>query len=82
MTDLLRVVIDTNHIISAILSSKGLSAKLIDWMTKDEDYFVLLISEPIWKEYATVAEWLIPETKQFEKKRKTYEIFRRKNIKM
>lgn len=69
MTDLLRVVIDTNHIISAILSSKGASAKLIDWMTKDEDYFVLLISEPIWKEYSTVAEWLIPEARQSEKKR-------------
>lgn len=69
MNDLLRVVIDTNHIMSAILSSKGASAKLIDWMTKDEDYFVLLISEPIWKEYRTVADWLIPETRQSEKKR-------------
>lgn len=69
MTDLLRVVIDTNHIMSAILSSKGASAKLIDWMTKDEDYFVLLISDPIWKEYCTVAEWLIPETRQSEKRR-------------
>lgn len=69
MTDLLRVVIDTNHIMSAILSSKGASAKLIDWMTKDENYFVLLISEPIWKEYSTVAEWLIPEARQSEKKR-------------
>lgn len=65
----LRVVIDTNHIITAILSSKGASAKLIDWMTKEEDYFTLLISEPIWREYSTVADWLIPDTKQLEKKR-------------
>jgi predicted nucleic acid-binding protein len=33
MLDILRVVIDTNHIMSAILSAKGASAKLIDWMT-------------------------------------------------
>jgi predicted nucleic acid-binding protein len=30
-----RVVIDTNHIMSAILSARGASAKLIDWMTAD-----------------------------------------------
>jgi hypothetical protein len=44
MLDILRVVIDTNHIISAILSARGASAKLIDWMTREEDYFRLLIS--------------------------------------
>lgn len=64
-----RVVVDTNHIISAILSSRGASSKLIDWMTKEEDYFKLLISQPIWNEYITVADWLIPETRQDEKKR-------------
>ncbi len=69
VTDLIRVVIDTNHIVSSILSSKGASAKLIDWMTKEEDYFILLISESIWKEYSTVADWLIPETRHSEKKR-------------
>jgi predicted nucleic acid-binding protein len=40
---LLRVVIDTNHIMSAILSSRGASAKLIDWMTREEDYFQRII---------------------------------------
>jgi len=29
MTDILRVVIDTNHIMSAILSDRGASSKLI-----------------------------------------------------
>ena len=48
---LLRVVIDTNHIISALLSDRGASAKLIGWMTRDEDYFRLLLSKPIWDEY-------------------------------
>jgi hypothetical protein len=66
---ILRVVIDTNHIIPAILSSKGASAKLIDWMTREEDYFKLLISQPIWNEYSTVAEWLIPPSRQLEKER-------------
>ncbi len=69
MTDIIRVVIDTNHIMSAILSSEGASAKLIDWMTKETDYFTLLISEPVRKEYSTVADWLIPETRQSEKRR-------------
>jgi putative PIN family toxin of toxin-antitoxin system len=69
MHNLIRVVIDTNHIISAILSNRGASAKLIDWMTRDEDYFQLLISEPIWQEYTTVAEWLIPPAKYQEKDR-------------
>lgn len=69
MHNLLRVVIDTNHIISAILSSRGASAKLIDWMTREEDYFGLLISPPIWDEYTTVADWLIPASKQNEKER-------------
>ena len=41
MAKLLRVAIDTNHIISAILSDRGASAKLIDWMTQEEDYFHL-----------------------------------------
>jgi predicted nucleic acid-binding protein len=58
MHRILRVVIDTNHIISAILSARGASARLIDWMTRDEDYFQLLLSEPIWQEYTTVAEWI------------------------
>ncbi len=64
-----RVVIDTNHIMSAILSSRGASAKLIDWMTRDEDYFKLLLSKPIWEEYTTVAEWLIPPSNRDEKNR-------------
>jgi hypothetical protein len=54
---------------SAILSSRGASAKLIDWMTREEDYFRLLISQPIWNEYRTVADWLIPESKKQEKER-------------
>jgi putative PIN family toxin of toxin-antitoxin system len=69
MTKILRVVIDTNHIMSAILSARGASAKLIDWMTREEDYFRLLISQPIWDEYYAVAEWLIPDTRQHEKER-------------
>jgi len=69
MHKILRVVIDTNHIMSAILSSRGASAKLIDWMTREEDYFRLLISPPIWDEYTTVADWLIPASKQNEKER-------------
>ena len=69
MHNILRVVIDTNHIMSAILSSRGASAKLIDWMTREEDYFRLLLSQPIWDEYTTVADWLIPHSKQIEKER-------------
>ena len=69
MSNILRVVIDTNHIMSAILSGRGASAKLIDWMTSEEDYFQLLVSEPIWAEYITVAEWLIPSSRQTEKDR-------------
>ncbi|MGI0011305.1 MAG: hypothetical protein ACREAE_07890 [Nitrosopumilaceae archaeon] len=42
MPEIIRVVIDTNHIISAILSKRGASAKLADWMIR-EDYFQLLI---------------------------------------
>ncbi|MDZ7360656.1 MAG: putative toxin-antitoxin system toxin component, PIN family [candidate division KSB1 bacterium] len=68
MNKILRVVIDTNHIIPAILSRHGASAKLIDWYLQ-EDYFQLLISQPIWKEYRTVADWLIPEPKLLEKER-------------
>lgn len=60
MSDILRIVIDTNHIMSALLSARGASAKLIDWMTRDEDYFRLLLSPPI---------WLIPETRQAEQTR-------------
>ena len=67
MAELLRVVIDTNHIISAILSERGASAKLIDWMTREEDYFQLLLSPPIWLEYEVVANWLIPDSLQSEK---------------
>lgn len=55
MPKILRAVIDTNHIISAILSSRGASAKLINWMTREEDYFRLLLSEPIWEEYSAAA---------------------------
>jgi uncharacterized protein len=66
---LLRVVIDTNHIMSAILSARGASAKLIDWLTKEEEYFRLLISQPIWEEYHTVADWLIPKARHEEKER-------------
>jgi putative PIN family toxin of toxin-antitoxin system len=54
---------------SAILSSRGASAKLIDWMTRDEDYFRLLISPPIWNEYNAVADWLIPPSREEEKRR-------------
>lgn len=66
---MLRVVIDTNHIMSAILSDRGASAKLIDWMTRERDYFRLLISRPIWDEYQTVADWLTPTSQQVEKER-------------
>jgi putative PIN family toxin of toxin-antitoxin system len=66
---LLRVVIDTNHIMSAMLSAQGASAKLITWMTKEEDYFRLLISPPIWDEYRTVADWLIPQALHEERER-------------
>ena len=69
MKKLLRVVVDTNHIISAILSARGASAKLIDWLTREEDSFRLLMSQPIWNEYRTVADWLIPEESQHEKER-------------
>ena len=69
MDKLLHVVIDTNHIMSAILSGRGASAKLIDWMTREDDYFKLLLSQPIWNEYRTVADWLIPDSKQREKER-------------
>jgi putative PIN family toxin of toxin-antitoxin system len=65
----LRVVIDTNHIMSAILSARGASSKLIDWMTREEDYFQLLLSHAIWKEYRTVADWLIPESRKEERAR-------------
>jgi putative PIN family toxin of toxin-antitoxin system len=64
-----RAVIDTNHVMSAILSARGASAKLIEWLTQEEDYFRLLISQPIWDEYRTVADWLIPDTRQSEKER-------------
>ena len=47
----------------------GASARLIDWMTRDEDYFQLLLSEPIWQEYQTVADWLIPSSLYSEKER-------------
>ena len=69
MDKVLRVVIDTNHVMSAILSSRGASAKLIDWMTRDEDYFKLLLSQPIWNEYRMVADWLVPDSKEHEKER-------------
>ena len=69
MPKIFRVVIDTNHIMSAILSDRGASAKLIAWMTREEDYFRLLISQPIWDEYRTVADWLIPHTRWHEKER-------------
>ena len=69
MHNILRVVIDTNHIMSAILSSRGASAKVIDWMTREEDFFRLLISRHVWNEYTTVADWLIPNSKQNEKER-------------
>lgn len=54
---------------SAILSERGASAKLIDWMTREEDYFRLLLSQPIWDEYVAVANWLIPASLQTEKER-------------
>lgn len=69
MDKILRVVIDTNHIISAILSSRGASAKLIDWLVDEEDYFRLLLTESIWDEYCTVADWLIPDSRQVEMER-------------
>ncbi|MBF0102579.1 MAG: putative toxin-antitoxin system toxin component, PIN family [Desulfobacterales bacterium] len=63
------MVIDTNHIMSAILSTRGASSKLMDWMTKENDYFQLVISQPIWNEYTCVADWLIPASKLDEKQR-------------
>jgi len=69
MVNILRAVIDTNHIISSILSARGASAKLINWLTQDEEYFKALLSEPIWQEYRTVADWLIPPSKTQEKQR-------------
>jgi len=42
MHKIFRVVIDTNHIIAAILSARGASSKLIDWMTGEKDCFRLL----------------------------------------
>ena len=69
MPELLRVVIDTNLIMSAILSDRGAAAKLIDWLTRDEEYFQLLLSEPIWQEYTTVANWLIPDSRRDENTR-------------
>jgi predicted nucleic acid-binding protein len=54
---------------SVILSSHGASSKLIDWLTGEEDYFNLLVSQPIWDEYTTVADWLIPSSRDKEKKR-------------
>ena len=38
-------------------------------MTKEEDYFRLLLSQPIWDEYSTVADWLIPKERHEEKER-------------
>ena len=69
MASVLRVVADTNIVMSAILSSRGAPAKLIDWMTREEDYFQLLLSDPIWDEYTTVAGWLIPPSRLAEKVR-------------
>ena len=69
MPNIIRAVIDTNHIISDILSDRGASAKLIDWMCGDDDVFQLLLSEPIWDEYTAVASWLVPPSKQQEHKR-------------
>ncbi|OQX09058.1 MAG: putative toxin-antitoxin system toxin component, PIN family [Desulfobacteraceae bacterium IS3] len=69
MSEILRAVIDTNHVMSAILSDRGASSKLIDWMTKEENYFTLLISEPIRREYETVAGWLIPDSRRNEMRR-------------
>ena len=66
MFSLLRAVIDTNLIMSAILSDRGAAAKLIDWLTGDEDYFQLLLSDPIWKEYQNVASWLVPDSRRDE----------------
>jgi putative PIN family toxin of toxin-antitoxin system len=69
MPNVLRAVIDTNHIMSAILSARGASSKLIDWMTREVDYFQLLLSDPIWNEYTAVANWLVPTSRQSEKER-------------
>jgi predicted nucleic acid-binding protein len=38
-------------------------------MAREDDYFQLLISPPIWNEYNAVADWLIPKSKQQEKAR-------------
>ncbi len=69
MHEIINAVIDTNHVMSAILSSRGASAKLIDWMTREDDYFHVLLSRPIWNEYQAVAGWLIPESRRLEKER-------------
>ena len=69
MSKILRAVIDTNCIMAAILSAQGGSAKLVDWMTREEDYFKLLLSHPVWSEYIAVADWLIPDSRKHEKTR-------------
>ncbi len=69
MSDPIRAVIDTNLIMTAILSERGAAAKLIDWLTRDEEYIQLLLSEPIWREYSTVANWLIPSSRHEERAR-------------
>lgn len=38
-------------------------------MTRKEDYFKLLLSQQIWDEYKTVADWLIPNSREREKNR-------------
>lgn len=69
MSALLRAVIDTNLIMSAILSDRGAAAKLIDWLTRDDESFQLVLSEPIWQEYTAVASWLIPTSRHDERTR-------------
>ena len=76
MTSVLRVVVDTNIVMSAILSSRGAPAKLIGWMTREEDYLQLLLSAPIWDEYTAVADWLVPLSRRAEKVR-IMEVLRR-----
>lgn len=38
-------------------------------MTHERDHFRLLLSQPVWEEYRTVADWLIPTSKAAEKVR-------------
>ena len=48
----MRVVVDTNVFVSAILSPKGLPAQILDLILSQK--IILLVSSPIFEEYAEV----------------------------